>query len=144
MAASERASKGIPFLSERSKHRVKMLTSSFGKLNFLVPFLKGRQKQKDYIDKNNTFKAVKNKCRDQGSNRGPLDLQSNALPTELSRLHIQMEKFVYQPHSELICFLCLFECLPNRCFCLYSPRNKCKLFKIILLIFDQLLTGRGR
>ena len=26
------------------------------------------------------------KCRDPGSNRGPLDLQSNALPTELSRL----------------------------------------------------------
>ena len=25
-------------------------------------------------------------CRDQGSNQGPLDLQSNALPTELSRL----------------------------------------------------------
>ena len=25
------------------------------------------------------------KCRDPGSNRGPLDLQSNALPTELSR-----------------------------------------------------------
>ena len=24
-------------------------------------------------------------CRDPGSNRGPLDLQSNALPTELSR-----------------------------------------------------------
>ncbi len=26
------------------------------------------------------------RCRDPGSNRGPLDLQSNALPTELSRL----------------------------------------------------------
>ena len=26
------------------------------------------------------------KCRDPGSNQGPLDLQSNALPTELSRL----------------------------------------------------------
>ena len=25
-------------------------------------------------------------CRDPGSNQGPLDLQSNALPTELSRL----------------------------------------------------------
>ena len=25
-------------------------------------------------------------CRDPGSNRGPLDLQGNALPTELSRL----------------------------------------------------------
>jgi hypothetical protein len=29
-------------------------------------------------------------CRDPGSKRGPLDLQSNALPTELSRLcHLQ-------------------------------------------------------
>ena len=28
----------------------------------------------------------KNSCRDPGSNQGPLDLQSNALPTELSRL----------------------------------------------------------
>jgi hypothetical protein len=32
-------------------------------------------------------------CRDPGSNRGPLDLQSNALPTELSRLYsIQIVK----------------------------------------------------
>jgi hypothetical protein len=30
------------------------------------------------------------KCRDPGSNRGPLDLQSNALPTELSRLDTGM------------------------------------------------------
>jgi hypothetical protein len=28
-------------------------------------------------------------CRDPGSNRGPLDLQSNALPTELSRLDMR-------------------------------------------------------
>ena len=34
-----------------------------------------------------TFKNIcAQKCRDPGSNRGPLDLQSNALPTELSRL----------------------------------------------------------
>ena len=32
------------------------------------------------------------KCRDPGSNRGPLDLQSNALPTELSRRLIINEK----------------------------------------------------
>ena len=32
------------------------------------------------------------KCRDPGSNRGPLDLQSNALPTELSRLALVMVK----------------------------------------------------
>ena len=31
-------------------------------------------------------KIIWQKCRDPGSNRGPLDLQSNALPTELSRL----------------------------------------------------------
>ena len=31
------------------------------------------------------FDAMSQKCRDPGSNRGPLDLQSNALPTELSR-----------------------------------------------------------
>ncbi len=30
-------------------------------------------------------KKKKRTCRDPGSNRGPLDLQSNALPTELSR-----------------------------------------------------------
>ena len=28
---------------------------------------------------------MENKCRDPGSNRGPLDLQSNALQTELSQ-----------------------------------------------------------
>ena len=31
-------------------------------------------------------KIIFEKCRDPGSNQGPLDLQSNALPTELSRL----------------------------------------------------------
>ena len=31
------------------------------------------------------WRAGKGECRDPGSNRGPLDLQSNALPTELSR-----------------------------------------------------------
>ena len=30
-------------------------------------------------------------CRDPGSNRGPLDLQSNALPSELSRLNERPE-----------------------------------------------------
>ena len=34
-------------------------------------------------------------CRDPGSNRGPLDLQSNALPTELSRPRAYIAKFVY-------------------------------------------------
>ena len=31
-------------------------------------------------------------CRDPGSNRGPLDLQSNALPTELSRPFMYFER----------------------------------------------------
>ena len=30
-------------------------------------------------------------CRDRGSNAGPLDLQSNALPTELSRHMVSMQ-----------------------------------------------------
>ena len=42
---------------------------------------------KKYINKNNT-----KKCRNPGSNQGPLDLQSNALPTEL-----------FRPHSNLLC-----------------------------------------
>ena len=33
----------------------------------------------------NEFKK-KQRCRNPGSNQGPLDLQSNALPTELFRL----------------------------------------------------------
>ena len=32
---------------------------------------------------------AKKSCRDRGSNTGPLDLQSNALPTELSQLGMQ-------------------------------------------------------
>ena len=41
-----------------------------------------------YLPSVTDFKAQNKsgqKCRDPGSNRGPLDLQSNALPTELSR-----------------------------------------------------------
>ena len=43
------------------------------------------------MPKGNLFQIIKinfvnwQNCRDPGSNRGPLDLQSNALPTELSR-----------------------------------------------------------
>ena len=33
----------------------------------------------------NNAKSIKNYCRNPGSNQGPLDLQSNALPTELFR-----------------------------------------------------------
>jgi hypothetical protein len=43
-------------------------------------------------------------CRDPGSNRGPLDLQSHALPTELSRLCNESErhKFCQLPYKESI------------------------------------------
>ncbi|KAF4524241.1 hypothetical protein B566_EDAN008787 [Ephemera danica] len=34
-------------------------------------------------------------CPDPGLNRGPLDLQSNALPTELSRLGVRMAQKNY-------------------------------------------------
>ena len=37
-------------------------------------------------DEKGNKRRMKKLCRDPGSNRGPLDLQSNALPTELSRL----------------------------------------------------------
>ena len=43
--------------------------------------------------------AGKKQCRDPGSNRGPLDLQSNALPTELSR-HFYSGKPVPTEESE--------------------------------------------
>ena len=39
-------------------------------------------------EKKEEKKKKKKSCRDPGSNQGPLDLQSNALPTELSRPHI--------------------------------------------------------
>ena len=41
-------------------------------------------------------KMNQKKCRDPGSNRGPLDLQSNALPTELSRHMMQKIKFIFE------------------------------------------------
>ena len=47
------------------------------------------QKKKKKKKNNNN-----NKCRDRGSNTGPLYLQSNALPTELSQLHADDEGIV--------------------------------------------------
>ncbi len=44
----------------------------------------GRFDDPDCFDRYRT--VISKNCRDPGSNRGPLDLQSNALPTELSRL----------------------------------------------------------
>ena len=50
-----------------------------------------------YFFINKMFLAgVEKKCRDPGSNRGPLDLQSNALPTELSRPAVLSGEFVYR------------------------------------------------
>ena len=50
-----------------------------------------------YFFINKMFLAgVEKKCRDPGSNRGPLDLQSNALPTELSRPAVLSGEIVYR------------------------------------------------
>ncbi len=54
-------------------------------------------------------KNDKNKCRNPGSNQGPLDLQSNALPTELFRLlvllymKLQFKRALY--HLDFLGFL---------------------------------------
>ena len=50
----------------------------------------------------------KKKCRDPGSNRGPLDLQSNALPTELSR-HILGCNYLLQNFLLLSVLTLLFQ-----------------------------------
>ncbi|KAG7212006.1 hypothetical protein KM043_011201 [Ampulex compressa] len=41
-------------------------------------------------------KREKSNCRNPGLNRGPLDLQSNALPTELFR-HMLLDAFLIEP-----------------------------------------------
>ncbi len=42
-----------------------------------------------FSEKHSTLITINNaRCRDPGSNRGPSDLQSDALPTELSRLDV--------------------------------------------------------
>ena len=51
-------------------------------------------------------------CRNPGSNQGPLDLQSNALPTELFRLRPQAFKimcngFILCPFSHYLLRICL-------------------------------------
>ena len=42
-------------------------------------------------------------CRDPGSNRGPSDLQSDALPTELSRLIDTVEDTSKSSHTQWNC-----------------------------------------
>ena len=41
---------------------------------------------------------LKKQCRDQGSNQGPSDLQSDALPTELSRLG-ELAYYILENHK---------------------------------------------
>ena len=54
------------------------------------------------------------KCRDPGSNRGPPDLQSDALPTELSRL------------EDYIGRTC-----PDQCHGLSLARSLCKVLELV-------------
>ena len=55
-------------------------------------------------------------CRDPGSNRGPPDLQSDALPTELSRLDKEVVKISKQN------YFMLYQCMGN-IICLIIVRN---------------------
>ena len=45
-----------------------------------------RFKKGTFSEVSRATKKKEKQCRDPGSNQGPLDLQSNALPTELSLL----------------------------------------------------------
>ena len=58
-----------------------------GSCKICKDYLKKLQRDLKYTANCITIRGenCKNICRDPGSNRGPLDLQSNALPTELSR-----------------------------------------------------------
>jgi hypothetical protein len=59
-------------------------------------------------------KRGKNRCRDPGLNRGPLDLQSSALPTELSRRGYKAEKripsYVSERTGSSLLFINSFHC----------------------------------
>ena len=57
---------------------------------------------------------IRQKCRDPGSNRGPPDLQSDALPTELSRL------------EDYIGRTC-----PDQCHGLSLARSLCKVLELV-------------
>ena len=63
------------------------------RLGFFYPYFQVLKNKNEYatsieriIKISNFIKKKYQKCLDQGSNQWPLDLQSNALPTELSRL----------------------------------------------------------
>merc|ERR1711989_7029 len=66
-------------------HILKHSDTDFSKIHEIrnVPRPKG-----SLIGHSKIKKLIWQNCRDPGSNRGPLDLQSNALPTELSRPHM--------------------------------------------------------
>ena len=68
---------------------------------FLFPVV---LKEKKGIKNKNQDKKRKKICRNPGSNQGPLDLQSNALPTELFRQHTRLNyktgsESTYQEHD---------------------------------------------
>ena len=51
------------------------------------------------------FALARRKCRDPGSNRGPSDLRSDALPTELSRLRSEWATFSLQLQVAIVLIL---------------------------------------
>ena len=75
-----------------------MLAAQFQPTAFILPRVRQLWRAGHLAKSKDTFRPLITKpasvrlmqiaqktCRDPGSNRGPLDLQSNALPTELSR-----------------------------------------------------------
>ena len=61
------------------------------RINHVTSYQKKKKKKKEKRKK-------KKNCRNPGSNQGPLDLQSNALPTELFRLPGEL----YTNHTTLV------------------------------------------
>ncbi len=67
-------------------------------------------------------------CRDPGSNRGPSDLQSDALPTELSRhvcIEIFNDRLKARPHG--LGGKCQANCQAASCEEGFYPKDVCKL-----------------
>ena len=89
-----------------------------------------KEKQKCFINViTKKCAKLKKKCRDPGSNRGPLDLQSNALPTELSRL-MQILSYYFSPNTAFKspCEVTKKTCLPK------TDREIVEIFVILLWI----------
>ena len=68
-------------------------------------------------------------CRDPGSNEGLLDLQSNALPTELSRIEKRTTDFLGFPIFAKIFFL-----LHNKA--PWKTKNKHSLYWILITLLE--------